>query len=174
MGAVMLSDAFYDAIRDGTPPGVTVGHGLTYSGHPVSAAVGLEVLRLYTEEGIVENGQKVGALFERKLASLAGHPLVGDVRARGLLAGVELVTNKATKARPDARLKLPEHLARIGYANGLIFRAFASGIVGFAPPLCCTEEEIDLIVARFRKTLDDVLEIKEIRDAVKRIPSPVV
>lgn len=166
MGAVMLSDAVYAAMRDGTKAGLPIGHGLTYSAHPVSAAVGLEVLRLYTEEGIVANGQRVGGLFERRLASLADHPLVGDIRSRGLLAGVELVTDKVARTKPDAALKIADRLTRAGYDNGLIFRAFADGVVGFAPPLCCTEEEIELIVQRFSKTLDDVLDIKEIRDAV--------
>lgn len=166
MGAVMLTDSFYEAVRDGTKAGLPIGHGLTYSAHPVSAAVGLEVLRLYTEEGIVANGAKVGGLFEQRLAALADHPLVGDVRSRGLLAGVELVTSKANKTKPDPALGLHDHMARLGYENGLIFRAFADGVVGFAPPLSCTEEEIELIVERFTKTLDGVLNIKEIRDAV--------
>lgn len=166
MGAVLLSDRVYEEIRDGTADGAPVGHGLTYSGHPVSAAVGLEVLRLYTEEGVLENGQAVGALFERRLAQLADHPLVGDVRSRGLLAGVELVTDKAAKAKPHESLKIGPTVSATAYRNGLIVRAFPDGVVGFAPPLSCTEEEIELIVGRFSKTLDDLLEIKEIRDAV--------
>ena len=166
MGAVLLSDRVYRAIADNTSPGDVIGHGFTYSGHPVSAAVGLEVLRLYYEGGILENGQRVGAYFERRLSSLADHPLVGDIRSAGLLAGVELVVDKAAKTKPPAALKVHEHLARIGYDNGLIFRAFGDGIVGFAPPLCLSEADVDLLVDRFGKTLDDVLAIKEIRDAV--------
>jgi len=166
MGAVFLSDRLYRAIADNTPPGVAIGHGLTYSGHPVSAAVGLEVLRLYEEGGILANGQAVGGYFAGRLGSLRDHPLVGDIRTKGLLAGVELVTDKAAKTRPAAGLGLPAALARIGYDNKLIFRAFNDGIVGFAPPLCITREEIDLLVERFGKSLDDLLEIKEIRDAV--------
>jgi len=166
MGAVMLSDPIYRAIADGTPRGAAVGHGLTYSGHPVSAAIGVEVMRLYCEGGILENGRVVGDYFGRKLATLADHPLVGDVRSRGLLAGVELVTNKVAKTRPSPDFGLHEHLARIGYQKGLIFRAFTDGIVGFAPPLCCTEGEIDLLVERFTATLDAALEIKEVRDAI--------
>jgi adenosylmethionine-8-amino-7-oxononanoate aminotransferase len=167
MGAVFLSDRLYRAIADETPPGVAIGHGLTYSGHPVSAAVALEVLRLYEEGGILANGQDVGPYFAAALAGLEDHPLVGDVRCKGLLAGVELVTDKETKARPAAELNLPLHLARIGYENGLIFRAFNDGIVGFAPPLCLSRPEADLLRERFAKSLDDLLKIKEIRDAVR-------
>jgi adenosylmethionine-8-amino-7-oxononanoate aminotransferase len=166
MGAVMLSDRVYRAIADNTAAGDVIGHGFTYSAHPVSAAVGLEVLRLYYEGGILENGQKVGAYFERKLRTLADHPLVGDIRSASLLAGVELVADKKTKAKFDPALKVQEHLARIGYDNSLIFRAFGDGTVGFAPPLCITEGDVDLLVGRFEKTLNDVLAIKEIRDAV--------
>jgi adenosylmethionine-8-amino-7-oxononanoate aminotransferase len=166
MGGVMLSDGFYEAIRDGTEEGVPVGHGLTYSAHPVSAAVGREVLRLYTEGGLLENGRAVGGRFERRLAQLADHPLVGDVRSRGLLAAVELVTDKATKTKPAAALRVGERMLQTAYRNGLIIRGFADGTAGFAPPLCCTDEEIELIVARFEKTLDDLMDIKEIRDAV--------
>lgn len=166
MGAVVLSDGVYTAMRDGTPDGVAIGHGMTYSAHPVSAAVGLEVLRLYLEGGILANGQRIGPLFERRLRDLSDHPLVGEVRSRGLLAAVELVTNKADKTKPAAELGFSEHLARLAYDNGLIFRAFADGTAGFAPPLSCTDEEIELIIQRFEKTLNDLLNIKEIRDAV--------
>jgi len=91
---------------------------------------------------------------------------VGDVRSLGLLAGVELVTNKTTKAQPAKALAVPDHLARIGYRNRLIFRAFGDGIVGFAPPLNISESEVDLLIDRFTMTLDELLTIKEIRDAV--------
>jgi putrescine aminotransferase len=166
MGAVLLSDCFYRAIADRTPGEEVIGHGFTYSAHPVSAAVGLEVLRLYTEGGLFENGRKVGKYFEQKLAPLIHHQLVGDVRCRGMLAGIELVTNKNTKQKPKPELRFSQELARLGYANGLIFRAFADGVVGFAPPLCCTPDEIDLLVGRFTKTLDDLLDIREVRDAL--------
>lgn len=166
MGAVLLADFVYRAIADNTPAGDVIGHGFTYSAHPVSAAVGLEVLRLYTEGGILANGQKVGAYFEHRLAEFADHPLVGEVRARGLLAGVELVTSKKNKTKPAKSLGIGDHLARLGYQNKLIFRAFADGIVGFAPPLCCTQADIDLLIERFGKTLDAVLAVKEIRNAI--------
>src|SRR3546814_10217351 len=72
MGATFLSDRIYRAIADNTPPGVAVGHGMTYSGHPVSAAIGLEVLRLYEEGGLLANGQEMGAYFGSKLAAPIG------------------------------------------------------------------------------------------------------
>jgi adenosylmethionine-8-amino-7-oxononanoate aminotransferase len=82
------------------------------------------------------------------------------------LAAVELVTSRKHKRKADPSLGLSEKLARIGYENNLIFRAFGDGTVGFAPPLCCTRGDIDLLIERFGKVLDQVLEDKEVRDAL--------
>lgn len=166
MGAVMMSEAIYQGIANGTGEGQVVGHGFTYSGHPVSAAVGLEVIRLYTEGGILANGQARGVDFAAGLASLKDHPLVGDVRGRGMLGAIELVTDKAAKTRFDASLKLPDRLFAQGYKNGVIFRAFGDNIIGLAPALCCNEAEMALIFQRIRKTLDDMLEAPDIRAAL--------
>lgn len=169
LGALAIGEKVYRAIADNAPAGGPVGHGYTYSGHPVSAAVALEVLRLYDEGGILANGQRVGAYFEERLATLADHPLVGEVRARGLLAGVEIVADKLTKEKFSRAAKLPDHLFARGYANGVIFRAFADDIIGLAPPLCCSEKEIDLIVARLRQTLDDMLALPEVKTELKLV-----
>ncbi|RJG54573.1 aspartate aminotransferase family protein [Sphingobium terrigena] len=166
MGAVLMSDKVYQGIADGAAADVVIGHGATYSGHPVSAAVGLEVLRLYTEGGILANGQKVAARFDAGLAGIADHPLVGDTRGRGLLGAIELVADKGTKARFDPALKVADRLFNDGYANGVIFRAFADNIIGLAPALCATDAEMDEIFARIRKTLDGLLEQADIRAAL--------
>ena len=108
----------------------------------------------------------VGPYFEKLLAGFVDHPLVGNVRSKGLLAGVEIVASKKTKRKFDPQLGLSGLLAKTGYDNGLIFRAFGDGTVGFAPPLCCTNDDIDLLMARFRKTLDQVLAMKEVRNAL--------
>lgn len=162
MGAVIVSDRVYQVIADGAPDGAPFGHGMTYSGHPVSAAVGLEVLRLYEEGGLLENGKKMGTYFGQRLNELHAHPLVGDVRSKGLLAAIEIVTNKATKQKPAKDLKLSVRLFEEGYRNGLIMRAFADDTIGFAPPLCITSGEVDQLIERLEKTLDAMLEIKEL------------
>jgi adenosylmethionine-8-amino-7-oxononanoate aminotransferase len=166
MGAVLLSDTVYQGIANGAAPDLAIGHGLTYSGHPVSAAVGLEVLRLYEEGGILANGQSVGKRFADGLATIADHPLVGEARGRGMLGAIELVTNKDSKARFDPDLKLADRLFARGYANGVIFRAFADNIIGLAPALCCSDEEMDMIFTRIRTTLDQLLDEPDIRRAV--------
>jgi adenosylmethionine-8-amino-7-oxononanoate aminotransferase len=166
MGAVMLSEAVYAGIADGALPEVAIGHGYTYSGHPVSAAVGLEVIRLYTDGGILANGQNVGKQFESGLAALASHPLVGEARARGMLGALELVSDKQAKTPFDPALKIADRLFRHGYRNGLLFRAFSDGTIGLAPALSCTADEMDMLLARLRATLDATLAESDIRDAL--------
>jgi adenosylmethionine-8-amino-7-oxononanoate aminotransferase len=108
MGAVLLSNEVYGGIADGMAPGVPVGHGYTYSAHPVSAAVGLEVLRLYTEGGLLANGIAQAPRFEEGLRNLLTHPLVGDARSRGLLGALELVADKSDKTRSSSTSALPK------------------------------------------------------------------
>jgi adenosylmethionine-8-amino-7-oxononanoate aminotransferase len=155
MGAVMMADSVYQVIADADGGGVPLGHGLTYSAHPVSAAVGLEALRLYTDEGLLENGQRMGALLQSELRSrFTDHKLVGDVRGRGMLAALELVADKDAKTPIPAALGVSDLLTQAGYGAGLIFRAFADGVIGLAPPLCCTEDDIGLLLDRLQTTLD--------------------
>jgi adenosylmethionine-8-amino-7-oxononanoate aminotransferase len=167
MGAVILSEEVYEGIADGASPETIIGHGQTYSGHPVSAAVGLEVIRLYTDGGILANGHKVGSQFERGLAALQSHPLVGEARFRGMLGALELVSNKASKAPFDPAVGLANRLLRRGYENGIVFRAFADGTIGLAPALSCTEIEMEMLLGRLWRTLDDILDEPEVRRAVR-------
>jgi adenosylmethionine-8-amino-7-oxononanoate aminotransferase len=133
----------------------------------VSAAVALEVLRLYEDGGVLANGQRVAPVFAAGLDDLLGHPLVGDSRHRGLLGALELVSNKATKAGFDAALDLPGRIATTSYRNGIVFRAFGDNILGFAPALTFTESDFGLMFERLKKTLDDVLAMPEVRAALK-------
>ena len=165
MGAVFLSDHVYQTIADGAGA-KAVGHGFTYSAHPVSAAVALEVLALY-EGGLLENGRRMGERLLAGLRGLADHPLVGDVRGRGMLAAVELVTDKAAKTPLPATLQPATRLFDRAWDQGLILRSFAQGVFGYAPPLCCTEAEIDAIVDRTRKVLDLTLDDPEIRAVLR-------
>jgi adenosylmethionine-8-amino-7-oxononanoate aminotransferase len=166
MGALMMSDAIYQSIADGAGPDIVVGHGQTYSAHPVSAAIGLEVLRLYHEGGLLANGAAQTPLFEDGLRALRGHPLVGDARSRGLLGALELVADKDSKRQFDPSLRLHERITAAAYENRLIFRAFGDNILGFAPALCYTAEEFAILFERLKNTLDQVLEQPEVRRAV--------
>jgi adenosylmethionine-8-amino-7-oxononanoate aminotransferase len=174
MGAVLMSDAVYQGIADGGDVSAAIGHGHTYSAHPVSAAIGLEVMRLYHEGGLLANGQARAPRFAKGLDALLAHPLVGDSRHRGLLGALELVANKETKAGFDPSLKLSERIANAAYQNRLVFRAFNDNILGFAPALCFTESEFDMMFERLEKTLDDVLAQADVRaalDASRKVPA---
>ncbi len=166
MGAVFVSDRIYQVMADAVPDGVPFGHGFTYSGHPVSAAVALEVIKLY-EGGLIENSKRVGTYFEAQLSTLADHPLVGDVRAKGLLAAIEIVTDKNTKAKPTKAMNVAARLAQAGYENGIIFRSFADDVIGLAPPICISESEIDLLVDRVRATLDALHDLEGYPDEIE-------
>jgi adenosylmethionine-8-amino-7-oxononanoate aminotransferase len=91
---------------------------------------------------------------------------VGDARSRGLLGALELVSDKVTKSRFDPALNLPDRIAAAGYRNGLIFRAFGDGILGFAPALCYSASEFEALFERLHRTLDDVLDQPDVRRAI--------
>ncbi|ERI14475.1 hypothetical protein O206_21525 [Ochrobactrum sp. EGD-AQ16] len=165
MGAVFMSEHIYNTIADGAGKSA-VGHGYTYSAHPVSAAVGLECLRLY-EGGLLENGRKAGQRLMTGLHALADHPLVGDVRGRGMLAAIELVTDKEKKTPLPAAADPARRIFDRAWDNGLVIRAFANGVLGYAPPLCCADEDIDAILERTRITLDQTLADEDVRAAMK-------
>jgi adenosylmethionine-8-amino-7-oxononanoate aminotransferase len=166
MGATLMSEKVYAGIADGAPAGAPVGHGATYSAHPVGAAVALEVLRLYEEGGVLANGQRGAVHFAAGLDALRAHPLVGEARHRGLVGALELVSDKASKRRFDPALGLSDRIFAAGYRNGLVFRSFGDHILGFAPALTFTEDEFAQLFARLEKTLDDVLDAPDVRAAL--------
>jgi adenosylmethionine-8-amino-7-oxononanoate aminotransferase len=164
MGAVLMSDHVYETIADGAGSSA-VGHGYTYSAHPVSAAVGLAVLRLY-ENGLLDNGVRAGARLMAGLRSLRDHPLVGEVRGRGMLAAIELVVDKERKTPLPASAEPARRIFDRAWSNGLVIRAFPTGVLGYAPPLCCTDAEIDAIVERTARTLEQTLADPDVRRAM--------
>jgi len=157
MGALAISDRIYREIRDLTPDGKAIGHGATYSGHPVAAAAALEVIRLYTDGGILSQAQKIAPYFEARLRTLADHPLVGDIRISGLLAGIELVSDRETRAKFAPELKVGKKLLGLTRDLKLLVRCFDDGIIGLAPALTITPEEVDLIVERLRDAFDALM-----------------
>ena len=100
------------------------------------------------------------------LACLSDHPLVGDVRGRGMLAAVELVTDKQKKTPLPASAIPARRVFDRAWDNGLIIRAFAHGVLGYAPPLCCTDGDVDAIIERTRLTLDQTLADPDVRKAL--------
>jgi 4-aminobutyrate--pyruvate transaminase len=166
MGATLMSEHVYATIADGAPKGMPIGHGATYSAHPVGAAVALEVLRLYQEGGVLANGQRVASHFAAGLDALQAHPLVGESRYRGLLGALELVSDKDSRRGFDPALGLADRIARAGYRNGLVFRSFGDHILGFAPALTFTEDDFAQMFVRLERTLDEILAEADVRAAL--------
>lgn len=167
MGATMLSEHVYATIADAAPAGLPIGHGATYSAHPVGAAVALEVLRLYTEGGILAHAQRQAPHFAAGLDALLDHPLVGDARHRGLLGALELVADKRTKRPFDAALNLPDRLFEAAWRHGVVFRCFGDGTLGFAPALTFSQDELALLFERVRLVLDEMLALPDVRAEMK-------
>ncbi len=153
ISAVMINEKVYAALRDNSGKIGTFGHGYTYSGHPVSAAVALETLKIYEERDIVKQVQSVVPTFERSIRKFADHPLVGEVRQVGLVGAVELVKNKATKEPFDATKLVGLTTAKFCQEEGLITRAVGDS-VAFSPPLIITAAEIEEMFRRFGRALE--------------------
>ncbi|WP_110972724.1 aminotransferase class III-fold pyridoxal phosphate-dependent enzyme [Pseudomonas huaxiensis] len=145
MGATLISEQIYAAIAEAGSDGTPFGHGQTYAGHPVSAAIANATLDLY-ENGLLKNGTDVGEYFQSRLRTLENLDIVGQVRGRGMLAGLELVADKHTRVKPDTSLKLGQKILAHAFAEGLVFRAFADDILGFAPSLNYTRSDVDTLI----------------------------
>ena len=156
ISAVMISEPIYRSIVKESEKIGVFAHGFTYSGHPVPAAVAVEALKIYEERDIVGHVREVGPHFQSSLRALAGHPLVGEVRGVGLVAGVEVVKNKATKQPFDPAAGVGNYLYGRTQAHGAITRAIVDTIA-FSPPLVITKAEVDEMVSCFRQGLDDTL-----------------
>lgn len=129
-------------------------HGFTYSGHPVACAVALANLELMQKEHLVEKaGGATGAYFQRKLAELGDHPLVGETRGVGLLGAIELVKNKKTREKFPSELEVGYRCRVHCFDNGLVMRAIGDTMV-LSPPLVISESEIDELLGLARKCID--------------------
>ena len=157
ISALLVNQRLFDAMLDESRKLGNFAHGFTYAGHPVTTAVAMETLRIYEEMDMVGHVQRVGAHMQQVLARFADHPLVGDVRGVGLLTGIEMVQDKATRQLFDPARKLGAMVDRHARANGLITR-FIGDRIAFSPPLIVTEAEIDDVAARLGRALDGAWE----------------
>jgi putrescine aminotransferase len=129
-------------------------HGYTYSGHPVACRVALENLRLIEEEGVIARvREETGPYFAAGLARFADHPLVGEVRALGLIAGLELVADKATRRHFEPLGEIGLLCRDHAIASGVVVRAVRDVMV-MAPPLVITKAQIDELLGALARALD--------------------
>lgn len=156
ISAVIVSEKIVDAMREQSDKVGVFGHGYTYGGHPVCAAAALASLNRYEELDTTRNARETGAYFQKRLAELKDHPIVGEVRGIGLMAGVELVSDKKAKAPFDASIGAAAACSRFALERGLVTRNLGE-TMSFSPPLIVTPKEIDIIVDTFREALDQTL-----------------
>ena len=156
----IVSDRVWKVLEQGTDAMGPIGHGWTYSAHPIGAAAGVANLRLIDDLGLVSNAGDVGGYLNRTMReALADHPNVGEVRGEGMLCAVEFVEDRDTR-RPfaPARKLVPQMAATLRAQDRVIARAMPQGdILGFAPPLCLTREEADKVVAATVRAVDATL-----------------
>ena len=152
MSALMVSEEIYrDLVKESEALGI-FGHGSTYAGHPVAAAVALETLAIYAERDMVGHVRAVSPALQDGLRRYLDHPLVGEVRGVGLIAALELVKDKTTKAPFPKELALGAKCQAFCYEEGLVTRAMGDSMA-FCPPLVITEAEITELLARFDRAL---------------------
>jgi putrescine aminotransferase len=152
LAAVLVGDRIADALIG---KGGEFHHGFTYSGHPVACAVALANLDIIARERLVERVRdEIGPHFAAGLASLAGHPLVGEVRSCGLVGAVELVADRATLSPLEPAGEAGERFRDHGLRHGIITRPVGETIV-LMPPLVISAAEVDTLVGAFGGALDD-------------------
>jgi adenosylmethionine-8-amino-7-oxononanoate aminotransferase len=156
LGAVMARDTIVKEVVDRSG----FAHGFTYAGNPMACAVGLEVFKIITEEKLPDNAAETGRVLKAGLEDLAGrHPLIGQVRGRGLLLAIELVKDARTREPFPAELNAGQRLTDIAYEEGLIIypRRPIQGLAGdhvlVAPALILTLAQVDEIITRLERAL---------------------
>ncbi|KZE27301.1 aminotransferase [Crenobacter luteus] len=155
ISAVLIPDSMYEVLEAGSKELGVFGHGYTYSGHPVCAAVALKNLELMQQRRVVEHAAAVADRFQSRLRAFADHPLVGEARGVGLIGAVELVSDKASRRGFAAALGVAAYCQARAEAHGLIVRAMGGDTIAFCPPLVVSEADIDELFDRFARALDD-------------------
>ena len=152
-GVLLCEDLFQAMVEESVKIGI-FGHGYTYSGHPVPAAVAIRTIELMEERNILDHVRQIAPHFQERLRAFADHPLVGDARGVGLIGSVELVADKTTKRPFDPSRQVGLYCFSQAESHGLIVRAIVDTLA-FCPPLIITESEIDEMFDRFARALDE-------------------
>ena len=155
ISAVLVNDRIHDAMLKQSDRFGNFAHGFTYAGHPVAAAVALEVQKIYAEIDIVARAKRLGPVLRAALGRLQTHPLVGDIQGTGLILGMELMYNGQERIPFGGALNVGARIDAASRRRGLILRVVGDRLV-FAPPLIIEASEIEEIAARLERALDDV------------------
>jgi L-2,4-diaminobutyrate transaminase len=154
----IVGDKVWKVLEQGTDENGPIGHGWTYSAHPIGAAAGVANLKLIDSLGLVKNAGETGAYLNGAMReALGGHPHVGDIRGEGMLCAVEFVEDRETRKFFEPSAKVGPRVAAALLSLGVIARAMPQGdILGFAPPLCLTRAEADEIVDKTARAVVSV------------------
>ena len=158
LSASIIGDKVWKVLEQGTDENGAIGHGWTYSAHPIGAAAGIANLKLIDDLGLVDNARSTGTYFNTAMRkALGGHPKVGEVRGEGMLCAVELVEDKDARRFFEPAGQHGPKVAAALLKRGVIARAMPQGdILGFAPPLCLSEAEADIVVGAMREAVEEV------------------
>lgn len=157
VSASIIPDYMYQAMVEPSAEVGIFGHGYTYSGHPVACAAALKTLEIYQRDSLFAHAASVGEHMQDRLRQFSDHPLVGEVRGKGLIAAVELVANKKTGAAFDDGV-IGAFAKQACQNHGLLIRAVAGNSIAFCPPLIITTQQIDEMIEKFEAALTDSLE----------------
>jgi L-2,4-diaminobutyrate transaminase len=159
LSATIVGNRVWEVLARGTDENGVLGHGWTYSAHPIGAAAGIANLKLIDKLGLVQNAGETGAYLNRTMrAALGDHPNVGEVRGEGMLCAVELVAERVGRQFFAPALGIGAKVVAAMLRRGVIARAMPQGdILGFAPPLCLARDEADQIVGVTSEAIAEVL-----------------
>ena len=158
LGGVSVDEPLYEAMRAQSRKIGTFGHGTTYSGHPVACAVALKTIEIYKRERIVEGVAAKAPHFQARLSRLAEHPIVGEARGLGLIGGLEIVADKASRRQYEPKAGVAARCVAFAQAEGLIVRFLMGDRIAVCPPLIITADEIDALFDRLARALDRTAE----------------
>ena len=154
----ILSKKIWKVLEQGTDENGPIGHGWTYSAHPISAAAGVANLKLVDKMNLISNVNEVGKYLLAELQNaFSSHPIVGEVRGDGMLASLEFLEDKDSLKFFDPSKKIGMQVSSNLLKEGIIGRAMPHGdILGLAPPLCLNKSEVDIIISGLKKSIDTV------------------
>lgn len=158
LSGVIVGEKVWDVISKGSQEQGAMGHGWTYSGHPLCAAAAVANLKILESENIAANAAEVGAyMLQQMHSTFDGHPMVGEVRGVGMLAAIEFMAKPKERVAFDAALQVGPKVAAACMSRHLIARAMPGyDVLGFAPPLVTTREDVDEIVKITKEAVDEV------------------
>ena len=158
IGAVMIPEVMYEALLAESKKIGAFGHGFTYGGHPVSAAVAVKAIEIYARDCIIAKAARRAPLFQARLKMLGDHPLVGEARGLGLIGGLELVADKASKRSFNPQHGVGAAAVRFAEEEGLIVRSVMGDVLTLSPPLVIKAPEIEELFNRLARALDKTLD----------------